>query len=342
MAELGRFNSLTVVELAAQGAYLDDDDQQPILLPNNQCPDGIQVGDELSVFVYLDSDDRWIATRQRPRAQVGQVANLTVKDVNNTGAFLDWGLAKDLLVPFAEQKQRLQPEQSVLVYVTSDNTGRLIGSTRLNRFIKDEAKAAWPDAPDPYRNGDKVKLIIASRTDLGFKAVVDDEFWGVLHHGDIRSAIRTGQRLTGYIKRVRDDGRLDLTLEPVGKDKVNVLAERILQRLADNQGWLWLHDQSTPEEVEQQLGMSKRAFKATIGRLYKLGKIRFEDKAIALADAAPVAGRAPQPPRAPSAKAKAAAAELAQQSASKPSGKKVFSNRPKSANTLSISSKKRS
>ncbi|ASP40534.1 GntR family transcriptional regulator [Bacterioplanes sanyensis] len=342
MAELGRTNTLTVVELASQGAYLDDDDQQPILLPNNQCPEGIQVGDELSVFVYLDSDDRWIATRQRPRAQVGQVANLEVKDVNAMGAFLDWGLAKDLLVPFSEQKQKLQVGQQCQVYVSIDNTGRLIGSTRLNRFIKDEAKAQWPGADDPYNNGDRVKLLISQRTDLGYKAVVDDQFWGVLHNNDVRTAVRPGQRLTGFIKRVRDDGRLDLSLEPVGKDKVNLLADRILDKLKQQDGRLWLSDQSSPEEIEQQLGVSKRAFKATIGRLLKLGKIRIEDQSIALNDAEPVAGRQPQGPKPPSKQARAAAEQLKQQSAAQTPSKKIYRNPRKSAKTLSLSSKKSS
>ncbi|MEL7399351.1 MAG: S1-like domain-containing RNA-binding protein [Pseudomonadota bacterium] len=284
MAELGRYNTLKVQELAPHGAYLDDEDGGQILLPTRQVPEGTEIGDDIKVFVYLDSEDRWIATCQRPRVQLHQVASLEVVDVNRTGAFLDWGLAKDLFVPFAEQKQRMEQGKSYLVYVLLDNTGRLIGSTRLNRYIHDEAKSNWPGAPDPYKVGDQARLLISHRTELGYKAVVDDEFWGVIHHDDIRKAIRPGQKLEGYIKRVRDDHRLDLALEPIGHAKISPLAGRILKKLQDGDGTLGLSDKSPADLIELHFGVSKRVFKMAIGQLFKERKIVIEADHIRLAN----------------------------------------------------------
>lgn len=284
MAELGRYNTLKVQELAPHGAYLDDEEGGQILLPTRQVPEGAEIGDEIKVFVYLDSEDRWIATCQRPRVQLHQVASLEVIDVNRTGAFLDWGLAKDLFVPFAEQKQRMEQGNSYLVYVLQDNTGRLIGSTRLNRYINDEAKSNWPGAPDPYCVGDKVRMIISHRTELGYKAVVDDEFWGVIHHDDIRKAIRPGNKFDGYIKRVRDDHRLDISLEPIGHAKIGPLATRILKKLQEGDGTLGLSDKSPADLIELHLGVSKRVFKMAIGQLFKERKIVIESDHIRLAN----------------------------------------------------------
>lgn len=284
MAELGRYNTLKVQELAPHGAYLDDEDGGQILLPTRQVPEGTEIGDDIKVFVYLDSEDRWIATCQRPRVQLHQVASLEVVDVNRTGAFLDWGLAKDLFVPFAEQKQRMEQGKSYLVYVLLDNTGRLIGSTRLNRYIHDEAKSNWPGAPDPYKVGDQARILISHRTELGYKAVVDDEFWGVIHHDDIRKAIRPGQKLEGYIKRVRDDHRLDLALEPIGHAKISPLAGRILKKLQDGDGTLGLSDKSPADLIELHFGVSKRVFKMAIGQLFKERKIVIEADHIRLAN----------------------------------------------------------
>lgn len=282
MADLGRYNTLTVQELAPHGAYLDDEDGGQILLPSRQVPENTQTGDQIKVFVYLDSEDRWIATCQRPRAQLHQVANLTAIDVNRTGAFLDWGLSKDLFVPFAEQKQRMEVGQAYLVYVYLDNTGRLLGSTRLNRFIQDEAKSSWPGADDPFKAGDAVKLMISHRTELGYKAIVNDEFWGLIHHDDIRKAIRPGQKMDGFVKQVREDKRLDISLEAIGHKKIAPLAKRILAKLEEGNGTLGLSDRSPADLIELHFGVSKRVFKMAIGQLYKERKIIIEDDSIRL------------------------------------------------------------
>jgi len=337
MAELGRYNTLKVQELAPHGAYLDDQDGGQILLPTRQVPEDTQIGDEIKVFVYLDSEDRWIATCQRPRVQLHQVASLEVVDVNRTGAFLDWGLAKDLFVPFAEQKQRLEQGKSCLVYVLLDNTGRLIGSTRLNRYISDEAKANWPGAPDPYQVGDKVRALVSHRTELGYKAVVDDEFWGVIHHDDIRKAIRPGNRLDAYIKRVRDDHRLDLSLEPIGHAKISPLASRILKKLQDGDGTLGLSDRSPADLIELHFGVSKRVFKMAIGQLYKERKIVIEDDHIRLANDSDA--KKPRPAKkhnqAKTAHKTSDKAAAAQRPEAEKSRKRFVSNK-KSGKTLSI------
>ncbi|MAE34268.1 MAG: GntR family transcriptional regulator [Oceanospirillaceae bacterium] len=279
----GLFHTLTVADRQPQGLYLSDDSGERVLLPNRFVPEGIETGSTLEVFIYLDSDDRLIATTQRPRVQLNQAASLMVKDVNRTGAFLDWGLPKDLFVPFAEQKQRMEAGQSYVVYVTSDNTGRLIGTTRLNRFIKDEASANWPGAADPYQMGDKVKLLIAQRTDIGYKAIVDNTYWGVLHSSQIHKAIRVGQKTEGFIRQVREDQRLDLSLEPIGHQRADSLSKRILQKLEDSGGTLGLNDYSPAELIEMHFGVSKRAFKMAVGKLYKERAIVIEETGIRLA-----------------------------------------------------------
>ncbi|MCD8520867.1 MAG: S1-like domain-containing RNA-binding protein [Saccharospirillaceae bacterium] len=283
MAELGLYNTLTVLDEQPHGLYLDDNEGGKILLPRKQIPAGTRIGDSLRVFVYLDSDDRPIATCLRPKAQLHQVAWLEAVDVNTTGAFLDWGLAKDVFVPFAEQTHRMEAGKSYAVYLYLDNTNRIVASARLNRFIKDEVKANWPGAPIPLANGDKVRLLIAQRTDIGYKAVVNDTYWGLLHNDDIRKAIRIGQRVEGYIKRLRDDHKLDLMLEPVGHIKADPLAKKILQKMEDNHGRLGLSDHSPAELIELQFGVSKRTFKMAIGKLYKERKIIIEDNGIRLA-----------------------------------------------------------
>jgi len=283
MATPGLFHTLTICDVQTQGHYLDDGQGGRILLPNRYVPEGAEVGDEVKVFVYLDSDDRIIATTQRPRVQLHQAACLLVKDVNKTGAFLDWGLPKDLFVPFAEQKQKMEAGQQYVVYVTEDNTGRLIGSARLNRFIRDEARSEWAGAPAPFEQGEKVKLLIAQRTDIGYKAIVNDKFWGVLHDSQIHKAIRVGQKMEGFVRRLREDHRLDLSLEPIGHTRTDPLAGRILKKLEESNGTLGLNDYSPADLIEMHFGVSKRAFKMAIGKLYKERRIVIEENGIRLA-----------------------------------------------------------
>ncbi|MDF1763409.1 MAG: S1-like domain-containing RNA-binding protein [Oleibacter sp.] len=283
MAEIGLFHTLTVIDQLPQGMYLDDLEGGRLLLPKRYVPEGTKPGDDIDVFVYLDSDDRPIATTLKPKVILHQAAKLTVKDVNTTGAFLDWGLPKDLFVPFAEQNQRMEVGNDYVVYVTIDNTGRLMASAKLNRFIKDEARANWPGEPDPFTQGDQVQILIAQRTDLGYKAIIDNLYWGLIHESQIHKAIRVGQKLEGYIRQIREDRRIDLSLEPLGHGRVDPLALRIINKLTDAGGQLGVGDHTPADLIEIQFGASKRAFKMAIGKLYKEKKIVIEDNGIRLA-----------------------------------------------------------
>jgi uncharacterized protein len=290
MVKPGLTYKLIALEHQPQGLYLSDNDGGKILLPKRYVPDDIQLGEEIRVFVYLDSDDRIVATTQRPRAQLHQAAYLEVVDVNNTGAFLDWGLAKDLMVPYAEQLERMEVGKSYVVYVCEDNTGRLIGTSRLNRFIKDQVGAAkaspWGQSSTPatpeLENGDAIKLLVTQRTDLGYKAVVNHRWWGLVHSSDIHTAIRIGQRLEGFVKRVREDGKLDLALDNTGLEQAEPLSRRIMDKLEAAKGRLALSDNSPSELIEMHFGVSKRTFKMAIGKLYKERRIMIEEDGIRL------------------------------------------------------------
>ncbi|MGB1092988.1 MAG: CvfB family protein, partial [Oceanobacter sp.] len=276
----GCYYRLTCTDRHAHGVYLEDEEQDRVLLPTREVPDDCVIGDQVRVFVYFDSEDRLIATTKQPKIQLNQVAMLEVADVNNTGAFLEWGLPKDLFVPFAEQTRRMEEGKKYLVYLCQDNTGRLIGTTRLNRHIEDQV----PDALSPnYANGKEVKLYFAQQTDLGFKAVVDHKYWGLLHSNDIRTAVRPGQNFKGYVKRLREDGRIDLSLEPVGHQKTQALAPKILAKLQRSNGYLAVSDKSPADLIELHFACSKRAYKAAIGRLFAEQKIIIEADGIRLA-----------------------------------------------------------
>lgn len=210
----------------------------------------------------------------RPLAHMGEVAFLKVVTVNDIGAFLDWGLPKDLLLPYGEQRPRPGVGKRVLVMVYEDAQGRPLASMRLDKFIGDEASG--------LSQGDKVELIVAEHTDLGVKAVVDNRFWGLIYHDDMPQPLRRGQRLDGYVRRIRDDGRLDLALVPPGAAKLDVVGEQILAALGRNQGHLTLSDKSPADEIKSRLGVSKSAFKQAIGRLYKRRLIAIEESGIRL------------------------------------------------------------
>lgn len=262
MAFIGRVNRLTVASLAPQGAYLDAAWLGKVLLPKRYLPEDCEVGDKLTVFIYLDSDDRFIATTQMPKAQVGEVAYLEVSEVNQIGAFLDWGLPKELLVPFGEQKQSMTPGQSYPVYLFCDeDTNRIAASAKLNRFIKNTGS--------DYAAGQAVELLITERTELGYAAVVDHAYWGLLFSNDVVKPLKTGQKIKGFVKRLRDDGKLDISLQAPGFAKVDAISVKVLRELEHHDGFLPLNDKSAPDEIYQRFGVSKKAFKMTIGNLYK-------------------------------------------------------------------------
>lgn len=209
-----------------------------------------------------------------PKAAVGDVVYLEVVTVNDTGAFLDWGHPRDLLLPYGEQRFRPSVGRRVLVMIYADQQGRPVASQRLDRFLEDEASG--------LAAGDAVSLVIAEATDLGYKAVVNHRFWGLLYRDEANRPLRRGQRLTGYVKRLRDDGRLDLSLLPPGEARLDVVGERVLKALRESGGYLPLGDRSDPAEIKARLGVSKNAFKQAIGRLYKRQRITLEPGGIRL------------------------------------------------------------
>lgn len=274
--EIGRFHKLNVLEVGAYSAILDGEHWGRLTLELRQCPKKVAPGDQLDVFIYLDAEGRPAATTVRPYAELGQVAWLKVVDVNNLGAFVDWGLPKDLFIPFAEQQHALTKGGHTLVRVYVDNQGRLTGSTRIDQWISETAQDLKP--------GDKVSLIIADKTELGFKAVINHESWGLLYSNELYRRIRKGQVMDGYIQRVRDDGKIDLSVTQPGfrKGKIDDISSKILAALNENDGFFAVTDKSPAPEIYALFGVSKKVFKQAIGALYKQRVIALESDGIRL------------------------------------------------------------
>lgn len=272
--ELGKYNRLQVVKSVDFGLYLDGGDGQEILLPKRYVEGNPKAGDWVDVFVYNDSEERPIATSEHPYAEVGQFAFLQVVDVNRIGAFLDWGLPyKNLLVPFSEQKAKMKVGGIYLVYLYVDEaTGRIVASAKIDKFLNN----VIPN----YRNGDKVKILGYVRTDLGYKCIVDDLFSGMLYENELYKPLELGIETVGYVKNVREDGKIDLTLEPATIKRIPVLEEEIMMRIEANGGRLTITDKSTPEEIKSAFSCSKKDFKKAIGALYKKRRIALGDGVI--------------------------------------------------------------
>jgi len=269
MATLGRRNLLSVIRESSPGLYLDGGELGEILLPGRYIPKNLAQGQKIDVFVYRDSEDRLVATTETPNAMVGEFAYLRVISVHpQAGAFLDWGLAKDLLVPFREQEFPLQPGDWVVVYVGLDpKTNRILASTRLSYHLSRDTPA--------YRSGQAVNLIIIGKTPLGYTAIVENAHRGLLFKNNLSAALKIGARLKGFVRMVRPNGKIDLSLDAAGYQRVAPLTGLILQALKDNGGRLELDDDSTPALVRQKFGVSKKAFKQALGKLYKLRRIVF-------------------------------------------------------------------
>lgn len=265
MIALGTLNTLTVKKQVKFGYYLDGLSWGEILLPNNVAPANLEIGQQLSVFLYLDSEDQLIATTERPRIMVGQVAMLPVVAITKVGAFLNWGLKKDLLVPFSEQQIPLKEGQHYLVYCYVDLSNRIVASTKLDRHIH--------KTPANYQVGDKVAIIVSEQTDLGYKVVIEQQHWGVLYKNEVFKPLRRGDKLTAYVVKVRDDGKIDLRLVSTTHKQAQELTDKVLYKLKQNGGKLALTDKSSPEQIYDAFGVSKKAFKQAIGALYKDKKI---------------------------------------------------------------------
>lgn len=265
MIEIGKNNTLKVIREAEFGVYLDGGEFGGVLLSKIDVPADLKVGDDVEVFLYLDTDDFVVATTRKPIAKVGEFGFLQVAEVNNVGAFLDWGLPKQLLLPYGEQRKPLEVGQKVFVRVYLDNSDRLAASAKVEKFLE--------TPPDDLKMGQKVSLAIWRRSDIGYLVLVDGRYQALLHHQDLFRTVRTGQTLDGYIKRVVEDGKVDVMLDKPGYGKVDDLSRRILEDLEDRGGHSPLGDKSAPEDIYQAFGVSKKAYKMSIGALMKQGLI---------------------------------------------------------------------
>ncbi|WP_434629136.1 GntR family transcriptional regulator [Pseudomonas sp. Z1-29] len=268
MALVGRYNSLQVVKHTNFGLYLDGGADGEILLPNRYIPKDIPSEDEdwLNVFIYLDSDDKLIATTEKPKVQVGEFASLKVVEVNSIGVFLDWGLPKDLLLPYSEEKRQMTAGEYCVVHVYLDkHTRRITATARLDRYLD--------KTPANYTPGQEVDLLVAEATDMGFKAIINNKHWGLIHKNEIFKFMRAGMQEKGFIKEIRPDGKISLSLQPVGQEAATSLNAKILSKLRDNNGTLPVSDKSDPALISSLFGVSKGNFKKAIGALYKNGQI---------------------------------------------------------------------
>ena len=280
MAILGKRNTLTVLKDSRPGLYLDGGELGEILLPGDSIPDGAQVGDAIDVFLYRDSEDRLVATTRIPRAVVGEFAALQVTSVHPAiGAFLDWGLPKDLLLPNREQPHRVYPQDIVVVFIYIDEKSqRIVASARWERHISAE--------PANYAVGATVSMLVASETPLGYKVIINNSHMGLLYRSELGTEIKIGETYPGYVRAIRPDGKIDLGLDPEGYQRIGPLAERILDTIRRS-GRLPLSDRSTPEEIRAAFQTSKKAFKQALGTLYRQRLIQIETDGITLQEPRP-------------------------------------------------------
>jgi predicted RNA-binding protein (virulence factor B family) len=289
MANLGRIQNLIIVRESDHGFFLDGGDLGEILLPRREVPPEVEQGDEVPVFVSRDSEDRLVATTRLPLCEAGDYAGLRVVEVNRKlGAFLDWGLGKDLLLPFAEQSRPVREGETVVVRVLVDEKSkRLVATTKLGRYLD--------KTPPRYAPGEAVSLVVLERTPLGWSAMVERRHRGLLHANEVHRPLAPGDKLEGFVKGVKDEYKIDLALEPPGFSRVTDLSERILEALRAAGGRIELGDASPPEAIRERFGTSKKAFKAAVGGLYRKGLVAPEPERLSLLPK-PI-GKGPRPHR---------------------------------------------
>ena len=278
MATLGTLNDLKVLRLGPEGAFLDGDPEGSILLPLEQVPPALEMGQVLRVFAYREDEGRLVAYLRPPLALGGEVAFLKVVSVNPAGSYLDWGLPKPLFMPWKEvqheTRRLVKPRNKVLVFLFSDEAGHLAASTRLSDFLVDEAEG--------FREGDKVSLVIADRTDLGVRVIVNHRYWGMVHDSDLFCKVNRGETKEGWVKAPRADLKLSLALSAPGYAKVDAVAQALLDTLTRRGGFLPVTDKSAPEQIYALFGISKKVFKQTLGALYKARRISIDADGIRL------------------------------------------------------------
>ena len=267
---------MKVLKFVDFGIYMDGGDGVEILMPKRYVPSGVKVGDEIDCFVYLDSEDRLLATTEHPYATVGEFALLRVNSVNQVGAFLDWGVSKELLVPFREQRVSMEEGRSYLVYIYEDiNSRRIVGSAKLQRYLD--------NTPADYKPNQEVDLIIMKRTDLGYKVIINGAHTGMIYKNQIFQPVQIGDKVKGYIKEIRPDEKIDVMLQPMGYEKaVGSLEQLLLDALEENDGFLPFNDHTDPDVLMNEFHCSKKNFKKAIGALYKQKRIAILDKGIKL------------------------------------------------------------
>lgn len=295
---LGEYNTLKMTRTAERpnphafggretfGIFLDGGPAGEILMPQKYVPEGVKEGDEVYCFVYLDQDERPIATLEAPLARVGDFAYLGVSWVNEHGAFLDWGVMKDVFCPFREQKKRMEIGDSYIVYLYIDEESyRIVASAKVDKFITDfnaDTAERRADLVRRMRAGEPVELLVWQKTDLGFKVIVDNRYAGLIYRDQIFQYVHTGDRLSGYVQNIRPDGKLDITLQPTGRRQTEDFAETLLQWLRDNDGYCALGDKSDAEDIKRRFQVSKKTYKRAVGDLYKRRLITIGDDGIRL------------------------------------------------------------
>lgn len=274
--EIGEINKLTVARTTDNGSYLEDNEGNEVLLPNAYVTDDLNIEDEIEVFIYKDSEDRIVATTLKPYVQLEQFAFLQVKEVNQYGAFLDWGLPKDLMVPFAKQNKKMEEGKSYLIFLLKDEqTDRLVGSAKVNEYVYFE--------DIDVKQGDEVDLLLYKSTDLGMNAIINNMYKGLIFTSDIHKNIKAGDKIKGYVKQVREDGKIDIQLEPIGyENSIDKNSNIILSAIKENNGFLELTDKSNPEDIKSKLCLSKKAFKKGLGNLYKQKLVELGEDGIKL------------------------------------------------------------
>ncbi len=275
MLFIGKYNHLTIARSTDFGLFLEDVQGDEVLLPNRYVTDDMKIDDTITVFVYNDSEDRPVATTETPLIVRNEFAYLEVKEVNATGAFLDWGLSKDLFVPFREQPAPMRAGEKYVVFLYLDHkTSRLLASAKINKFLENERLTVI--------EGDEVDLLIWERTDLGYNVIVNQYHKGLVYHNEIFRNIQVGDTCKGFVKKIREGNKLDIALEKPGVERFEPLIQRIMDELNTNGGFLPLNDDSSPESIHNRLEMSKKNFKKSIGNLYKKGIIDMEENGIRL------------------------------------------------------------
>lgn len=262
MIEIGNYNKLRVVKEVDFGIYLDGGEAGEILMPEKYVPKGTKPDDIIEVFIYSDSEDRPIATTETPLAKVNEFAHLKVKAVNKFGAFLDWGILKDLLVPFREQKADMIEGFSYIVYIYLDEkSNRLAASAKTNKFLSNETP--------PFAENDEVNILIENKTDIGFKAIIENKFGGLLYQNEVFKDIEKGDRMKAFVKKIREDGKIDLALQKSGYEQIDKISKNILQIIKDSGGFVGVTDKSSPELIKALFNISKKSFKKAVGTLYR-------------------------------------------------------------------------